>query len=375
MVHVGSQFDLHTFTSRHGRFNLSGSPLPITRLPALEDVYDRLPRPLVRYAQGGVGKVLGFDGVFFGLERTLTGFDLVHTAESLFYFSYQAARLKPRLGYKLVVLQDEVYPFQRDYSPVARRMRQAVHAAADLFTARTERARDALLLEGVSPDRIVVIPHGVDTTMFRPEQADPQWRARAGATPGDTLVLFIGRLTFAKGVFTLLHALKLAMCWPGHDGVRLRLLMVGAGAERSALERLAARLRLRDRVTFIENVPFADIPALIGACDLFVLPSIATRRVSEQFGHVLLQAMACERAVIATDCGPMTEVVGDAGCQVPQNDPHSLAEAMLALAADVPRRSALARRGLARARELFAAERVGAMVADAYRRALGERPG
>lgn len=375
MVHAGAEFELHTFTSRHERFNLDASPIPITRLPALENGYDHLPRPLVRLAQGAIGKLLGFDGVFFGLERILAGFDVVHTAESLFYFSYQAARLKPRLGYKLVVLQDEVYPFQRDYSARVRHIRQTVHAAADLFTARTERARDALLLEGVAPERIVVVPHGVDTTMFQSRPPDSGWRARAGAQPHEQLVLFIGRLTFEKGVFTLLHALKLAQCWPGRNGAALRLLMVGTGVERRALDQLAARLGLGDRVRFIDNVRFADIPMLISACDLFVLPSIASRRVSEQFGHVLLQAMACARPVIATDCGPMTEVVGDAAWQVPQNDPHSLAEAMLALAEDEAGRADLARRGLERVQRLFTAERVGGLVADAYWRALGGRPG
>lgn len=372
MVHVAAEFDLHVFSSRHSRFNLDNSPIEVKRLPALEDSYDRLPRRMVRYAQGAIGKVAGFDSVFFGLERTLAGFDLVHTAEAMFYSSYQAARLKSKLGYKLVVLQDEVYPFQREFSPVVRHVRRTVHAAADLFTARTERAKDALLLEGVDEQRIVVIPHGVDTTMFSPQPPDAGWRAKAAAGPGEKLVLFIGRLTFEKGVFTLLHALKLAQSPGRHTETRIRLLMVGSGVEAVSSERLARRLGVADQVTFLANVPFAHIPALISACDLFVLPSIASRHVSEQFGHVLLQAMACERAIVATDCGPMTEVVGDAAWLVPQNDAHSLAEALHTLLHDDQRRADLASRGLARVRRHFTAEAVAQQVGQAYWRALSQ---
>ena len=369
MVHVGAEFDLHVFSSRHSRFNLQDSPVEVKRLPALEDLYDRLPRGLVRYVQGGIGKAAGFDGVFFGLEKALAGFDLVHTSESLFFSSYQAARLKAKLGFKLVVLQDEVYPFRRQFSPVVRHVRRTVHAAADLFTARTERAKDALLLEGVEERRIRVVPHGVDLGMFAPRAPDIGWRAKAGVGLNERLVLFVGRLTFEKGVITLLQAFCLAQRRQG-DVHPMRLLMVGVGVEANALARLASQLGVADRVTFLANVPFAEMPSLISACDIFALPSIASRHVSEQFGHVLLQAMACERAIVASDCGPMTEVVGDAAWLVPQNDAHSLADALRTLVANDIRRADLAARGLQRVRTLFGAEHVARMVGDAYRCAL-----
>jgi starch synthase len=373
MVHVGRHFDLRLITSRHNRFNLSQAPAPIERLPALEDVYDRLPKKLRRYAQAAIGKVIGLDGVFFNLENALRGVDLVNTAESLFYFSYQAARLKKRLGYRLVVLQHEVYPFQRQHSPLVRHMRRTVHREADLFLARTQRAKDALLLEGVDEERIRVVPHGVDTQMFQPQAPDPAWRERVGGNR--PIVLCIGRLEWEKGVFTLLQAAALLKRRRAYATRSPAFVLVGSGAERAALERLSRRWRLDDDVRFIANVPFADVPRLISACDMLVLPSIASRTVSEQFGHVLLQAMACQRAVIATDCGPMTEVVGDAARLIPQNDAHSLAEAIQNLLEHEDLRLELARRGLERVRALFAAESVAEQVASLYREALGGSKG
>lgn len=373
MVHVGRHFDLRLLTSRHSRFNLSQAPTAIERLPALEDIYDRLPKKLSRYAQAAIGKVIGFDGVFFGLENALRGVDLVNTAESLFYFSYQAARLKERLGYRLVVLQHEVYPFQRNHSPLVRHMRDTVHREADMFLARTQRAKDALLLEGVDEARIRVVPHGVDTRMFHPQPPDPSWRERLGGNR--PIVLCIGRLEWEKGVFTLLQAAALLKRRRAHATGRPAFVLVGSGAERTSLERLSRRWQLDDDVRFIANVPFAEIPRLISACDMLVLPSIASRNVSEQFGHVLLQAMACQRAVIATDCGPMTEVVGDAARLIPQNDAHSLAEAIQSLLEHENLRLELARRGLERARASFAAESVAEQVASLYREALGDSQG
>jgi glycosyltransferase involved in cell wall biosynthesis len=373
MVHVGRHFDLRLITSRHSRFNLSQAPAAIERLPALEDMYDLLPKRLGRYAQSAIGKGIGLDGVFFGLDDALRGVDLVNTAESLFYFSYQAARLKQRLGYRLVVLQHEVYPFQRNHSPLVRHMRRTVHREADMFLARTQRAKDALLLEGVDEERIRVVPHGVDTQMFHPQPPDPSWRERVGGNR--PIVLCIGRLEWEKGVFTLLQAAALLKRRRATAARRPAFVLVGAGPERSALERLCRRWQLDDDVRFIANVPFAEVPRLISACDMLVLPSIASRNVSEQFGHVLLQAMACERAVIATDCGPMTEVVGDAARLIPQNDAHSLAEAVQGLLEHDDLRLQLARRGLERARASFGAERVAEQVASLYREALGDSKG
>lgn len=370
IVHVGREFELGLFTSHYSRFNLSGSPIPVERLPAAEDIYRFLPSRLIRYPQALIGKMLGLDGIFFGLDKRLAEFDIVHTAESLFYFSYQAARLKRKLGYRLIVLQDEVYPFQRDNSRLVRHMRRTVHAAADLFLARTERARDALLLEGVDETRIRVVPHGVDTQMFRPMPPDPEYRKRFGAAPGQPVVLFIGRLSWEKGIFTLAQAVRLMQPWSERTGVHPKFVVIGQGSERDRLVRTLHRLQVSDRVTLIPNVPFADVPRALSACDIFVLPSIASRAVSEQFGHVLLQAMACGRPVVATDCGPMTEVVGDAALSVPQNDAHSLARALERLLERQDLRAELTAAGLQRVKERFSAELVAGQIADLYRAVL-----
>lgn len=371
VARVAPDFEVTALTSRFGRFDLTGAPMPIERIKALEDLYQYLPPSLVRYPQFVLGKVVGFDGVFFGLRKALAGYDVVNTAESLFFFSYQAARLKRALGFRLVVLQHDVFPGTRDYSPLVRHMRKVVHEAADLFLARTERARDALLLEGVEPERIRVIPHGVDSTMFRPRPPDAGYRARLGAPGRQPLVLFIGRLTWEKGVLTLVQAIRLLQDDPAIRRRDVRFALVGRGRERRTVERMIDRLGIRRQVRLLPSVPFEEMPDLFSAADLFVLPSIASRRVSEQFGHVLLQSMACGRPVVCTDCGPMLEVVGDAAVTVPQNDAHALADGLRRVLLDDGLRAGLVARGHQRVAERFSADRVAGRLRQLYREVLG----
>ncbi|HET8648670.1 MAG TPA: glycosyltransferase family 4 protein [Gemmatimonadales bacterium] len=216
-----------------------------------------------------------------------------------------------------------------------------------------------------------MIPHGVDPVMFRPRPPDAGYRVRLGAPGRQPLVLFVGRLTWEKGVLTLVHAIRLLLDDPLMQNRDVRFALVGRGSEKRRLERLIDRLGLRRQVRLVSGVAFQEMPDLLSAADLFVLPSIASRRVSEQFGHVLLQSMACGRPVVCTDCGPMLEVVGDAAITVPQNDAHSLAEALRRVLLDDSLRRELVTRGHERIRQRFTAEQVGGQLRQLYREVLG----
>src|SRR5206468_3665147 len=131
---------------------------------------------------------------YLGLAERLRGADLVHAAELGYWFSWQAARLKPKLGFRLVLTVWETLPFVDAYRNVrTRRYRRDVLGAADLYLATTERAATALRLEGAPAERIVVSPPGIDAERFGAARA---------ATPradGPHLVLSVGRLVWEKG--------------------------------------------------------------------------------------------------------------------------------------------------------------------------------
>lgn len=242
---------------------------------------------------------------YLGLEERLTGAQIVHAAELGYWFSAQAARLREQLGFRLVLTVWETLPFADAYRNIrTRRYRRETLAAADLFLATTERARDALLLEGAPAARIRVAPPGIDVERFA--------AARSASPPpgGGHLVLSIGRLVWEKGHQDLLRALALLRS-RGRDDVRA--LIVGVGPEEKRLRAVAADLGLADQVEFRGWVPNDELAAVYASASCLVLASLPTPFWEEQFGMVLAEAMAAHVPVVAAASGAIPEVVGDSG--------------------------------------------------------------
>lgn len=153
-----------------------------------------------------------------------------------------------------------------------------------------DRARDL----GVAEERLRQIPNGVDCELFRP----------ATRTPGEGgwRLIYCGRYDPAKGIDELLQALK-GLRAEGRD-VHLDLVGGGATALKNDFPERAAQLGVGDRVRFIDEVPWRQMPALFGAADIFVLPSH-----SEGLPLSLLEAFACGLPVVTTRCGGPEEVV------------------------------------------------------------------
>ncbi|MFQ5844180.1 MAG: glycosyltransferase [Planctomycetota bacterium] len=130
--------------------------------------------------------------------------------------------------------------------------------------------------------------------------------------------------------------------------VPARLLLVGDGPERAAVEGLAAELGVRDRVHFLGQQ--GSVERLMRAADLFLLPS-----ETESFGLAALEAMACGVPPLASDVGGLPELVTDgvSGALCPVGDVGGMAARALALLADTPAREEMSRRARRRAVERF----------------------
>ncbi len=191
---------------------------------------------------------------------------------------------------------------------------------------------------GLPSGRAEVLRTGIDTRRFLP---DPAARARVRLTlgiPESALVyVAVAVLRPAKRVNLLLDALTRVRSRAGAS--RARLLVVGAGPERDALEAQAARLGLAETVCFLGLR--ADVPELLAAADIYVHPSQA-----EALPTGVLEAMAVGLPVVAADVGGVSEIVldGETGWLVPPGDVEALAEAMLSLL-DTTRRAALGESG------------------------------
>jgi glycosyltransferase involved in cell wall biosynthesis len=193
---------------------------------------------------------------------------------------------------------------------------------ADRIVTTGEDGRNILIEQaGVLPDRITVIPTGVDTERFHPERVDAhRVRQELGIQAGVSVIGVVAVLRTRKGHLTLLEALaRSPLREPG-----VHLLVAGAGPIGQAVEERARGLGLTERVHFLGHRE--DVADILAACDVVVLPSI----MGEGVPQVVLQAFALGRPVVASDVPGIRQVVqdGETGLLVPPEDPPALAQAI-----------------------------------------------
>lgn len=238
----------------------------------------------------------------------------------------------------------------------------------DLFIAGNEDARALLQQDGVAPERIVVLPvAGVAPEWFRPAVAGEReaLRAELGIGQRDLVVGFVGRIEPEKGIRELSAALRqVAQAQPARP---VNWLIVGRG---SLLGEVTNATGVGVRVTPIRPQRHREVARYYRAMDVLVLPSLTTRAWKEQFGRVLVEAMACRIPVVGSDSGAIPEVIGDAGRVVPEGDVRALAVALRELEQDPALGAQLGRRGIDRVRRLFTDEAVARRTFDAYERVL-----
>ncbi len=218
-------------------------------------------------------------------------------------------------------------------------------------------SRQALLDVGVPEGKIRVIHNGIDVERFRPagETERRAVRAELGLRDGAFVVVLPGRLTPEKGQTELLRAVALLRD-RGEDVVAV---LLGAdnpgrwGGHRAVLEALRDELGIAERVRFLGHRP--DVPAVLGAADVVAVPSHR-----EPFGLVVIEAMACGRAVVGTAAGAIPDIVddGETGLLVPPEDPAALAGALARLRADAGLRERLAAAAREAAVRRFSEERM-----------------
>ena len=230
----------------------------------------------------------------------------------------------------------------RDCAPYLTSMQKRVQRYAcqfaDCILVNAEAVKQWLVSEGYNESKIVVIRNGVDTSKFG-EAADPaRVRRELGVPDGVPLVLVVSRLTRFKGLEQMIEAAAILK----NQGTSARVVIVGetAPSEKAYLERLkrhADEHRVADRVIFAGLR--SDVPALLSAADVSVMPSL-----NEALSNVLLESMAAGAPTVATRVGGTPEALihEETGLLVPPGEARALAAAIVRLLED---RSAAARLG------------------------------
>jgi glycosyltransferase involved in cell wall biosynthesis len=189
-------------------------------------------------------------------------------------------------------------------------MQKYAYNAAHRVVANSQAAAECLRREGVAAEKIVVIPNGIDPTLFGPRE----YRGRPRT------IAMVACLREEKRVDVLLDAAPLILA--RHP--EAEIVIVGDGACRAELETRARTNHVADRVRFLGHRD--DVPAVLANADIFVLPSR-----SEAFPNAIVEAMMSGLPVVASSVGGIPELVEDGrtGRLVPPGDVAQLAAAII----------------------------------------------
>jgi glycosyltransferase involved in cell wall biosynthesis len=242
------------------------------------------------------------------------------------------------------------------------RLELAAYAAADTVIVVSDGFRANLIGRGVPAGQVHTIRNGVCPGEFDPgAAADPRLRAKLGAGPGDCLVLYAGTHGISQGLTSVADAAAALA------GEPVRFAFVGEGADKQRLRDRVAELGLRN-VTLLPGVPHEQVPALLAAADICLVPLRDVPLFSSFIPSKMFECLAAGRPVVGAVAGEAAQILREAGaCVVPPGDGAALAGAIGTLAADPRRRAAMGRQGRCYVEKYFDRE----TLARQYRKLLG----
>ena len=244
--------------------------------------------------------------------------------------------------------------------PIGRR-RALVYRLADRIITSGESVRSIVIAAGIAPERVVSISAGVDGERFHAGVSGKSVREELGLGQ-EPVIGLVANVRGSKGHNIFLEAARAVIA--SEPGARFLIVGDGVGFDEVARRVTEMGLDARVRLTGFRR----DIPEVMAALDVLVLPSIR----SEAIPQVIPQALAVGTPVVASTVGGSPELIrdGENGHLVPPGDPKALADAVLALLKDPERARAMARAGQAMVRERYTIDATMVRTTAVYRELL-----
>lgn len=218
-----------------------------------------------------------------------------------------------------IIGRDWAMPF---YAPLLRRFLDIVDR---IIVATPDHITSSRFLPDVR-EKCEIVPYGIPLEPFQTDERQRREISELRSQIGRPLLLFVGRLVYYKGLQYLVEAMQYL-----RDS---KLVIIGSGTLKRKLERLAEELEVDQDILFLSYLPRDELITYYHACDVFILPST---EVSEAFGIVQLEAMACGKPVVSTNLETGITFVnqhGKTGLTVPPRSPSALADAVRRLLGD-----------------------------------------
>jgi len=292
-----------------------------------------------------------------GLGRQVRRFkpDLIHIDEEPYNLvCAQATMLARRAKARTIFFTWQ--NLDRRYPPPFSLFERYCYSRASVALAGNEDAKSILRRKGFQRPIEVIPQFGVDPDIFSPRE-----QRRDG---GRFTIGYYGRLVPEKGIDTLVEAVAQLPS-------SARAVIVGAGESLASLQELAQRLGISDRVEFRGPIPTETIPDLLAELDVVVVPSRTRPNWKEQFGRVIIEAMACEVPVIGSDSGEIQHVIGNPDLVFPEGDSLALAARIQSLIDDPRRTRQLGVAGRQRVLDHYTQAQVAAATYRVYQSVLG----
>ena len=249
--------------------------------------------------------------------------------------------------------------------------KQVLRRADRIVVATLAELTQLRFLYKANPDKMVIVPPGVDVSHFYPIPAD-EAKSFVGLTPEDRMVLFVGRIEPLKGVDTLINAM---CCLDLKDRSRpVHLAIIGGDpsaspeqmtAEMARLQKMCDDLGLEKTVVFLGKRGQETLPYYYSAAEVLVMPSHY-----ESFGMVALEAMACGTPVIASEVGGLAYLVrdGETGFTIPAEEPETLCDKLSWLLNDRELHEKMSTQAAEYAKD-YAWAKIAAQIVDVYKQA------
>ncbi len=296
-----------------------------------------------------------------GLRQLLTEFrpDVIDLWEEPWgLVSAQTCRLRNKLLPGTRIVSETEQNLNRRLPPPFERFRSYTLKQADFLVGRSREAVAVAKAKGYAGPAATV-PNAVDTQLFRPMDRQ-ECRQRLGWPSDRFIVGYIGRLVERKGISDLIEAMK-------HAGEGMLATFIGDGPMDERIEAARREEGLADRLLHVPGKPLAELPTVMNALDVMVLPSWTVPTWKEQFGRVIIESHACGVPVIGTDSGAIPEVIEEGGVVYREREVKGLVDAILRLKREPGLRQAMGAAGLRQVAEKYTWERVAERMAEIYR--------
>lgn len=270
-----NEYELQNYTPLKEKYNISviTSHHPLTRitLPIIP-LYSPTDLPTFPLRRQILNRLIGGEQWLIGLSQIVNSSDILHTAETYTPYTHQAVELrKHKKIKKLICTCWETIPHNNEKFSRLRNWKKDAYKYVDIFHTPTQLAKRALVKEGVNPDKIIVIPYGVDTRRFIPNKRNDN----------NLTVITAARRVEEKG-YSLYPELK------------------------KSLNKMGIKY------DWVYKKSYSQMTKIYSQADIFVLPSLTTNTWEEQYGMALIEAMSSGLAIVTTHSGAIPEVVGDA---------------------------------------------------------------